>query len=162
MPENKWNKPASPPPPMFLGKKEKDLAKQINDELIECVIGQQILYFPISLEHTNYHDLYGEAIEKTFFPPVHVYALVDWEDNKTVSEKGLIDRTSSITIHFHKRRLTEDQDLYVQEGDFVKYGENYYEIVTLREPTEMFGQTNSKVEIVAKCVYSREGVFDAT
>jgi hypothetical protein len=39
-----------------------------------------------------------------------------------------------IMVHFHKRRLTEDQDLYVREGDFVLYGDFYYEIVKLSEP----------------------------
>ena len=48
-------------------KKERDLVKQVNDEIIERVVGQQILYFPIDIETTNYHPLYGEAIEKPFF-----------------------------------------------------------------------------------------------
>ena len=70
----KWSKPASPPPPLFLGEKERDLVKQVNDELIERVIGQQIVYYPIDISRTNFNDLYGEAIEKTFLPPVRVYA----------------------------------------------------------------------------------------
>ena len=32
---NEWEKPKSPPPPLFLGEKERDLVKQVNDELIE-------------------------------------------------------------------------------------------------------------------------------
>ena len=63
---DEWKKPAAPPPPLFLGKKERDLVKQVNDELIEKVIGQQILYYPIDLGTTNFHPLYGEAIEKTY------------------------------------------------------------------------------------------------
>jgi hypothetical protein len=30
---------------------------------------------------------------------------------------------SQITVQFHKRRLEEDQDVYVREGDFVLYGD---------------------------------------
>ena len=45
MPDNKWSRPAAPPPPLFFGKKERDLVKQVNDELVEKVIGQQILYY---------------------------------------------------------------------------------------------------------------------
>ena len=77
MARNKWSQPAQPPPPLFAGQKERNLVKQINDELIERVIGQQILYYPISLEHTNYHEIYGEAINKTFLPPVRVHVLVE-------------------------------------------------------------------------------------
>ena len=57
-------RPIQPPPPLFLGEKERDLVKQVNDELIERVIGQQILYYPVSAEYTNYHPVYGEAINK--------------------------------------------------------------------------------------------------
>ena len=126
MSDNEWSRPAAPPPPLFLGKKERDLVKQVNDELVEKVIGQQILYYPIDMETTNFHDLYGEAIEKTFLPPVRVYALVNFdEEGSSYLDSVGIDGSSQITVHFHRRRLTEDQDLFVREGDFVLYGERY-------------------------------------
>ena len=162
MADNKCEQPAAPPPPLFVGKKERDLVKQVNDELIERVIGQTILYYPISQNETNYHSLYKEAINKTFLPPIRVYALVDWEGSDTTSTNFGVDRKASITVHFHKRRLTEDQDLYVREGDFVLYGNDYYEIVSLSQPKELFGRTEHKMEIVAKCTMAREGLFDAT
>ena len=65
-------------------------------------------------------------------------------------------------MHFHKRRLVEDQDLFVREGDFVLYGKLFYEIVTLAEPKQIFGQVEHKMEILAKCVRAREGTFDAS
>ena len=162
MADNKWSQPSNPPPPLFLGEKERNLVKQVNDELIERVIGQQVLYYPISKDHTNYHSLYGEAIEKTFLPPIRVYALVDWEGHETTNTSAGIDRRSNITVHFHKRRLTEDQDLFVREGDFVLYGPYYYEIVTLNEPKQIFGQVGHKMEISAKCIRARKGLFDAS
>ena len=160
---NEWEQPASPPPPLFLGKKERDLVKQVNDELIERVIGQTIAYYSVDIERTNFHDLYGEALTKTFLPPVRVNALVEFDGitTKYSSNVGL-DKDSSITVHFHKRRLTEDQDLYVREGDFVLYGKILYEIVTLSEPKQLFGQIDHLLEISAKCIRAREGLFDAT
>tara|TARA_R110002074_G_scaffold360258_2_gene532948 strand:- start:206 stop:694 length:489 start_codon:yes stop_codon:yes gene_type:complete len=158
----KWSQPDAPPPPLFTGKKERDLVKQVNDELIERVIGQQVVYYPISLEHTNFHSLYGEAIKKTFLPPIRIHALVEYEGLETswMSSVG-VDKNASITIHFHKRRLTEDQDLFVRVGDFVLYGDIYYEIVSLNEPKQIFGQVDHKMEISAKCLRAREGLFDA-
>jgi hypothetical protein len=158
-----WKKPVQPPPPLFLGKKERDLVKQVNDELIEKVIGQQVLYYPIDLETTKFHELYGEAIDKTYLPPVRVYALVEFTDfSTTYLESAGIDKSWEINIHFHKRRLEEDQDLYVREGDFVLYGDNYYEIVKLSENKQLFGQVNNIFEISAICKRSRKGLFDAT
>jgi len=161
MAQNKWTQPSQPPPPLFMGQKERNLVKQINDELIERVIGQQVLYYPISIEHTNFHDIYGEAIHKTFLPPIRVYALVEWNGYETENTHLGINRRPSVVIHFHHRRLTEDQDLYVREGDFVLYGQTYYEIVATNEPKELFGQTAHKVEISAECIKARQSLFDA-
>ena len=162
MSDNEWKRPAAPPPPLFFGKKERDLVKQVNDELIEKVIGQQILYYPISLEHTNFHPLYGEAIEKSFLSPIRVYALIVWQGYETETSNLGIDRRPSIVVHFHKRRLTEDQDLYVREGDFVLYGDTHYEITNLNEPRQLFGQSDHKIEIEARCIKSRRGLFDGS
>ena len=160
---DKWKKLAQPPPPMFLGEKERDLVKQVNDELIERVVGQQIVYYPIDIEHTNFHSLYGEAIEKTYLPPVRVYALVEYDGEQTqFMDNAAVDKFASITIHFHKRRLTEDQNLFVRVGDFVLYGDIYYEIVTLSKPKNLFGQVQHSFEIAAKCRKARKGLFDAT
>tara|TARA_Y100001938_G_C8056446_1_gene414642 strand:- start:567 stop:1055 length:489 start_codon:yes stop_codon:yes gene_type:complete len=160
---NEWKRPEQPPPPLFLGKKERDLVKQVNDELVENVIGQAILYYPIDMDRTNFHDMYGEAIEKTYLSPVRVYAMVNFEEESTSYLEGMgIDADSVITVNFHRRRLTEDQDLYVREGDFVLYGKTYYEIVKLSEPRKLFGQVNHTFEISAICKRARKGLFDAT
>jgi len=160
--DNRWEKPKSPPPPMFFGKKERDLVKQVNDEIIERVVGQQVLYFPIDIEHTNFHPLYGEAIEKTFLPPVRVHALVEFQGIETTGTENLyLDKLTKIKINFHKRRLTEDQNLFVREGDFVRYGEVFYEIVKLIEPKLLFGQVEHRFEVQAECIRSRDGLFNA-
>ena len=161
--DNRWKQPDNPPPPLFFGEKERNLVKQVNDELIERVIGQQIVYYPIDLQTTNYHSLYGEAIEKTFLAPVRVYALVEWDGMETQYSQNIgMDKQISITVHFHKRRLTEDQDTFVREGDFLLYGDTYYEIVSLAEPRQLFGQADHRMEISAKCIRAREGLFDGT
>lgn len=162
MADNKWEQPTAPPPPLFLNKKERDLVKQVNDELVERIIGQQVLYYAIDIKNTNFHPLYGEAIEKTFLPPVRVFALIDWEGLKTETDKYGLDVVTSLTIHFHKRRLTEDQDIFVREGDFVLYGDFFYEVLTINEETQLFGQADQRFEISAKCVRARKGLFDAT
>ena len=161
MADNEWTQPDAPPPPLFLGEKERDFVKQVNDELIERIVGQGIFYYPISMEHTKFHPLYGEPVEKTYLPPVRVYAMVMWECFETQTTNLGIDRRPSIVVHFHKRRLTEDQDLFVREGDFVKYGDSFYEIVQLNEPKQIFGQVDHKMEVEAKCIKARQGLFNA-
>ncbi len=158
--DNEWSQPASPPPPLFVGKKEKDLVKQINDEVIERVVGQTVVYYPVSLENTNFHDLYGESVNKTFLDPVRVYAMVKYVSQTTTTGPLGVDRIEKISVAFHKRRLTEDQNLFVREGDYLQYGDRLYEILTLEEPKWLFGQVESSFEIAAQCVRAREGLVN--
>jgi hypothetical protein len=158
--DNIAKQPEAPPPPLFLGEKERNLVKQVNDEIIERVIGQTITYYPMSREHTNY-NIYGEAIQKSFLSPIKVQALVEWEGSKTETKVYGIDRVTNITVKFHRRRLTEDQDLYVREGDFLLYGDTFYEIITIAESKNLFGQVDFKFEIIAKCIKARESMFNA-
>ena len=104
--------------------------------------------------------MYGEAIDKNFLHPIRVYALVKYESQTTSTTPLGVDRVEKISVAFHKRRLTEDQDLFVREGDFIQYGENMYEILTLEEPKWLFGQVESSFEIAASCVRAREGLFN--
>lgn len=160
MADNKWTRPANPPPPLFLGQKERNLVKQVNDELLERVIGQQILYLPVSMEYSNFHPLYGEAIEKCFLPPIRAYVLVDFEAIETTTENFGLDKMHTINVKFHERRLHEDQDTYIREGDYIQYGHSFYEIVTLTEDRPLFGQVDHLFQIIAKCVRTRKGLLD--
>ncbi len=158
-PKDKWTRPLAPPAPMFFGKKERDLVKQINDELSERVIGQPIAYYPISTEESNFNQTYGEAIEKVSLPPVRVYAYVD-VTNAQSNEKFGYEYQTKLKVYFSERRITEDQNLYVRVGDFIQYGEFFYEIVKIFEDTRYyFGQVEHKFQIATECVRARKGTF---
>lgn len=159
MADNRWSLPNSPPPPLFLGKKERDLVKQLNDEISERILGQTVLYYPVDFKTTNFHPLYGEAIDKSFLPPVRVYALVKWNGAETATDISLMDKSATLTINFHRRRLTEDQDLFVREGDFIFYARRFWEITKLVDPRLLFGQQEHKFEIRADCIRARDGLF---
>lgn len=160
MSDNIWKLPNNVPPPMFLGEKERNYVKQINDEINERVVGQTIIYYPIDLSITNFHPLYGEAIKKNFLSPVRVYALVKWDGEETSTDISLMDKVAKISINFHRRRLTEDQDLFVREGDFILYANRFWEIVKLKEPRLLFGQQEHKFEINAECLRARSDLFE--
>jgi len=158
-PVNKWNQPVAPPPPMFFGKKERDLVKQVNDELAERVIGQEIAYYPISIEESDFNETYGEAVDKVSLPPVRVYAYVEVANEQTNERYGYEYQTK-LTVNFHRKRLTADQNLFVRVGDFVQYGSEFYEIVkTYNDTRYYFGQVEHKFQISAECVRARQGTF---
>ena len=159
--QNEWAVP-SLPPPLFVGKKERDYIKQTTDELVEKVVGQAIIYYPLDIALTKYHPLYGEAINKTYLSPVRVYALIEFTDEgSTAVDNFGVEKRTKINVHFTKRRLTEDQDLMVKEGDMINYNDVYYEIASTAEPKTTFGQIEHKIEITATCVRVRYSAFNA-
>ena len=161
-PKNKWTRPGAPPAPMFFGEKERNLVKQVNDELAERVLGQTIAYYPISIEESNFNDIYGEAKEKVSLPPVRVFAYIDVQNDQTNTKFGYEYQTK-LTVNFHRRRLVEDQNLFVRVGDFVQYGDVFYEIVkTYNDTRYYFGQVEHKFQISAECVRARDGAFRIT
>jgi hypothetical protein len=157
---SKWERPEAPPSPLFFNQRERDFVKQVNDEVIERVIGQKLAYYSIDLETSDF-NLYGECVTKNFLSPVLVHALIQWDGVKTSSSKHYADAEQTMTVHFQKRRLAEDQDLFVRIGDFVAYGDTFYELVELHEKRKLFGNINYKFEISATCVRARQGLFDA-
>lgn len=159
---NKWSKLSAPPAPLFVNKKERDFVKHINDETTERVRGQSLLYYPIDVENTKY-NMYGEAIVKNFLPPVQCFAVVEWQGIDTNFEDSFgPDKKTSIAVHFFKRRLSEDQNLFVREGDFILWGDIIYEIHRTGQPEELWGQPDQKFEVSADCRKSRQGQFDAS
>ena len=155
--DNKWKQPDQPPPPLFTGKKEKDLVKQINDEVIERVVGQTIIYYPISLEHTNFHDLYGEAIDKTFLDPIRVYAMVKWDSQNTTTTPLGVDRIEKICI-FQKKTDGRSRSFCQRRISYSM--ERIFMILTLVEPVWLYGHVESSFEITADCVRARKGLFE--
>ena len=156
----KFTRPDAPPPPLFVGKKERDLVRQVNTELIENVVGQVVAYYAIDIESSNFHPIYGESKEKNFLSPVRVYARVETEASDILQTKAGVDRIQKINVYFHRKRLTEDQNLFVRIGDFVYYDGDYYEIIETRGAKRLFGQDGQKYEINATCIKARENLFN--
>ena len=124
------------------------------------------MYFPIDRERTNYNDLYGEAIQKTFLPPIRVYSLITYDGSTRTQNEFGFDSIFNITINFHKRRLVKDQNLFVRPGDFIQYDQMYFEIVDVFEEARyLFGQDRDfadgvALSVQATCRQARKGLFN--
>ena len=161
--DKKWSRPANTPSPQFLNQKERDFVKNINDETIERIVGQSIMYYAVDHENTNFDDIYGEAIVKNFFPPMECKVFVEWEGLETTFEDTLgPDKRTSITVRFQRRRINDELNLFVREGDYILYGGTFYEVQIVSNPTELFGHQDERFEVVARCLKARQGEFDAT
>jgi|SRR3990167_224587 len=145
--------------PLFVTPKEIDFFNSITKELIQRIVAQEITYYSVSEEHTKTHDLYEEAIRKTVFVPVTINALVLYDPPKQTANQFSIDTIYSIEAYFHIHELRE-RNIIPREGDFVKFGNIFYEIEKLTRPQIVYGQMDHEVMVKAECRVSRRSQFD--
>lgn len=142
----------------FITSREIAFIDRINKELIQSTVEQEILYYAISAEETTVDDTYDESISKQYFNPVKINAIVDFDQISTRSKSGILDSNYSIDIKLHVSECI-DRNIKPQEGAFVEFGQNVFEITSVSLSQPIFGQINDKLKYQLTLVPSREGLF---
>lgn len=140
----------------FISQKELDFISKINKELIQDVIGQEVIYYMISEEHTVSHSLYNESVNKVWFNPVRINALVEFDNSGVLSTNFSLDSKYELTVRFHTEEL-EDRNIKPKEGDFIEFSQIVFEITAVTKPQMVFGLQSEKILTNCVCVPSREG-----
>lgn len=128
----------------------------ITGELIQGVVGQEVIYYQVLAEKTKTNDLYNEAVNKVFANPVKVHALVYYENSTQTVTNFPADSKFNVDVHFHNNQL-DAQNLAPKMGDFVQFGEVMYEIYTVTQPQMAFGMINQRVMTKCSCGPARQG-----
>lgn len=144
----------------FITEREHAFIARINKELIQKVSGQEISYYSIDASKSKVNSLYGEAIQKVWDAPVKIFARVLWGNESTQTTNRGVDSQYSCEVYFHKLELDE-RNVKPREGDFVEFGEVFFEITSVTQPQIVFGQVNNKIMTKCICIPSREGQFQA-
>lgn len=151
--------------PTFITSDELNFIANINDELIENMVGQNIKYYRINRRKTDYHDLYDEAIVKSFDEPIILYARISFEGTDVTTGRFTIDKNQTIEIYFHQRRLKE-MNVAIREGDFFEWDNTgrLFEIIRVTQPLFIGGfpgdDKGGPIGTHAIAKLSREGLFD--
>jgi hypothetical protein len=142
----------------FVTDREIAFINVIAKELIQHVVGQTVNYYAISLEQSKVSALYNEATRKVWNAPIQIDALINYDNPNVKSVLGTQDSQYSIEVYFHNQELGE-RNVVPKDGDFVEFGQVFFEITSVTQPQLIFGQVNNK--IMTKCVGvpSREGQF---
>jgi hypothetical protein len=143
----------------FIGRKEIALINAINRELIQNVIGQEVIYYEILAEKTRKNDLYNEAINKIYAKPVVINALVNYENAQERITSFPPDAQYKLDVFFHTAEL-KDRNVDPKMGDFVQFGDQLFEIYSVTQTQLIFGQVEHKLLTQANCGPARKGQFD--
>ena len=144
----------------FVTERELDFIHRINHELIQRVVGQEVLYYAISTEHTQVNNVYDEAVRKTWAPPVRINARVRYGNENTVSSNFGEDSKYTVEVAFHNFELRE-RNVEPREGDFIEFGQIFFEITSVTKPQLVFGQVQDRIMTRCICTQAREGQFQA-
>lgn len=140
----------------FITEKEIAFINKINRELIQDFVGQEIIYYAISEEHTVSHDLYRESIDKVWFSPVKINARVEYDNTVVEASNLTLDSKHELTVWFHNEELN-DRNVSPKDGDFVEFSQIVFEITSVTTPELVFGQPNNRIMTRCVCKPSREG-----
>lgn len=124
---------------LFITPREIDFISDLTKEITKDVIGQKIYYYKIREDLTSVHEVYEEAVEKIFDPPVEIEALVEWQPETIATNRFGSEELSTISIFLHARDLL-DKDILVEEGDYFSYGELFFEMTSVIADKNLFGQ----------------------
>ena len=126
-------------PRLFLGQKEVDFFADITKEVIKDVAGQKIYYYTIREDLSDVHEVYEESMHKIFNPPVLLECFVEWQPSEVKTTRFGHEQIKTISVYLHDRDLI-DRNVHVKQGDYISYGEFFFEITSLIYDKLIYGQ----------------------
>jgi hypothetical protein len=132
--------------PKFLQARDIDLFKSFAREVVDDVIQNTIVLFKINMNETKV-NIYGESLNKTWYPGVQVYALIDKEPESVRYEGFGPDTDQNVTFKLD-RWMLEEKGIYPEIGDIINWNDGYFEIDNTNEVQLVGGQIYNNFSIV--------------
>lgn len=146
---------------LFVGPREQQFISDITKEVTKDIIGQYIVYFPVSVLHTKVHPVYDEAVEKIFENPLKLDVLAGQPERSNRWDAFGTEGDTTLELYIQPRDLI-DKGLFVTGGDYFIYGEEVYEVIGVVDVENVYGQTEYDRGVKVVGNLSRMGQFDIT
>lgn len=144
---------------LFVGQREVDFFADITKEIIKDVAGQKIYYYTVREDLSDVHSVYEESMHKIFNPPIELECLVEWQPSEVKTTQFGHEQIKQITAFLHGRDLI-DRDLNILQGDYISYGEYFFEITSLIYDKLVYGQVERIVSLKLNAKQTRiEHIF---
>ena len=141
--------------PFFIPQKEFDLINQMNEELIDEIVGQSVDIYKVNVERTE-DNMYGESTAKYYDIGFRVNCLIEYAAPEINQDEFGADLNSNISMFFQRENLASGSlNFYPEIGDIVDWNDYYWEINGTTEPQLFAGHPNFKHNIVATAHRSR-------
>ena len=150
---------------LFGSSRDFNLMTKLSRELIKDVVEQEVLYHKISLEDTDV-NLYGEAMQKSYFNAVKLNCLITRGDQVIDIQEFGPDLGREASFAFIRQDLV-DASVVAEVGDILEWHNDFYEVDTVRENQLFVGRDSgynlasyannfgSSVSIIVDCHLTR-------
>lgn len=141
---------------LFVTPREIDYISDLTKEITKDVIGQKIFYYRVREDLTKVHDVYEEAMDKVFDPPIEIDALVEWQPESFKTTRFGAEETATIDVFLHARDLL-NKDIKVRTGDYFSYGQLFFEIMSAVADKNVYGQVEHQTGFKVTGKQARKG-----
>ena len=132
----------------FLQTRDIEFFKGIARELVDDVVQNTIVLFKINMNETKV-NIYGESLNKTWYPGVQLYALYSKSPEDVVYEGFGPEMQQNITFKLD-RMMCEEKNVYPEVGDVIFFDTSYYEIDNTNEIQFIGGSPDNNFSIVCE------------
>ena len=146
-------------PSLFIDDRTSNFFNSVATELVELVTQQKIYYYAIEGDLTETDELYGESTKKVFRDPVMLYALILYNTPVVQTGEFSTETTYSLKAYLQRSRIEDDLKTRPKMGDYVQFGEKFYEITSVLNPQLIGGLPNFQMGVYIEGVSSRQEVF---
>tara|TARA_Y100000592_G_C5480679_1_gene325252 strand:+ start:4339 stop:4980 length:642 start_codon:yes stop_codon:yes gene_type:complete len=141
---------------LFITPREIDFIADLTKEITKDVIGDVIYYYKVREDVSEVHDVYEEAPEKVFDPPVEIDARVQWNPREIRTDRFGYEGIYTTEAYVHYRDMI-DRNIKLEEGDYFSYGDNFFEITSIVYDKVIFGQVEHISGYTIKGKQARKG-----
>lgn len=144
--------------PKFNAGRDIELFKSFAREVVDTVVQNTCVLFKVNMNETKV-NLYGEAVNKTWYPGVELYTLINKEQNTTTYEGFGGDASQTIEFRFD-RFACEEKNSYPEVGDVIYFDNSYYEIDNTSEVQFVGGIPDNNFSIVCSTFMVRKSALN--
>lgn len=144
---------------LFITPREIDLISDLTKEINKDIVGQVIYYYSVREDLSDAHDIYEEAINKVFDPPVEIDARLEWQAKDYATDRFGHHSVYQMTVYIHYRDVI-DRGLEIRIGDYFSYGDNFFEITSSKYDSVIYGQIEHYTGFVLTGKTARKGQLD--
>ena len=140
--------------PKFAVGRDIELFKSFAREVVDDVVQNIAVLFKVNLNETKV-NLYGESVNKTWYPGVELNVLIN-KSGQTAAYEGFGSDTSQNIEFRFDRWMLEEKGIYPEIGDIVFFDQSYYEIDNTTEVQFVGGLPSNNFSVVCSTFMVRK------